>query len=66
MVNVMMVDRKLNTRTSVSVDESESYQPTCYEIMRIIAAGLVGGTVGSFLSLLIHYWIATSGIIPGF
>jgi uncharacterized membrane protein YgaE (UPF0421/DUF939 family) len=41
-------------------------QLTNRDKLRIILSGLVGGTIGSFISLTIHYYIATSGIIPGF
>ncbi|MFA5760277.1 MAG: hypothetical protein WC877_00680 [Dehalococcoidales bacterium] len=36
------------------------------DLIKIILIGIIGGVVGSFISLLIRYLINLSGIMPGF
>jgi hypothetical protein len=43
-----------------------SVKLTRADLIKIILIGLIGGVVGSLISLLVRYLINLSGIMPGF
>ena len=36
------------------------------DLIKVILIGIIGGVVGSFISLLFRYLIISSGLMPGF